>query len=136
MYKFTLTIGDWSGDGHSITDTYTFDSNVPVPEVEAAYKATCERLGTGLHGAYRDAPCQEYEDSRLPQEWITKVGLDIEKYIYPDHPDEDPYVSGDELADLFVDFIVTHNPHISLQRVKLKSFNFGSGQIGYGCYFR
>lgn len=36
-YKFSISIGDWSGDGHRYEAIYTFSSNKPVQEVREAF---------------------------------------------------------------------------------------------------
>lgn len=37
-YKINLTIGDWSGDGHNISQDYLFISNVPVERIREIHQ--------------------------------------------------------------------------------------------------
>ena len=77
-YKMYLNIGDWSGDGHEKHDRILIESNLPVKDVQQAYKDSCKLTGVQLNhnedytGAKRDWKVArdfqiltEYESSKI-----------------------------------------------------------------------
>lgn len=64
MYMlYTLILGDWSRDGHKISQEFLFDCNYDVSEMRQAYKDSCKKLGisfncdenyTGFYLSYHD----------------------------------------------------------------------------------
>lgn len=49
-YQMYLNVGDWSGDGHEKHDRILVESNLPVAEVQQAYKDSCKLTGVQLNG--------------------------------------------------------------------------------------
>jgi hypothetical protein len=79
MHTVNIVVGDWSHDGHSMTETYTIESNLTGDEIEAAYKKGTEKLGFDL---VEDC-CAEYEDNQVSLEQIKMLeasGFDISKF--------------------------------------------------------
>lgn len=61
--RINIEIGDWSGDGHSKCDIFTFESNLPIEEVREAYFKARE-----LHPEIcPEGFCAEYEDPEIPK---------------------------------------------------------------------
>ena len=63
MNKMYLVLGDWSGDGHGISEKVLIESNVSAQEIQEAYKASCKLTGvsfnhnndyTGIKRSYDD----------------------------------------------------------------------------------
>jgi hypothetical protein len=159
-YTFKLPIGDWSSDGHGMCDYFLIRSNVPLEEVREAYLTIVDKLGTSLDSgtSNHEAPFSDYEDSKINSEQIAKLGLDVTKYkeFYKDRIEEViedkegifyeiDYLGSEDLASIFLDFMTTHAPHITLElisenHVELFPF-YGSnkdgkhiGQFGYGLF--
>lgn len=75
MEKFYIVLGDWSGDGHSVSEKVLIESDIPVKDLQIAYKASCKATGlsfnhnetfTGL-----DNPiliCTIYEDNQISED--------------------------------------------------------------------
>lgn len=112
MYKFTLPIGDWSDDGHCRCSWYTVQSNVPVEEVrEAFFKAK------QITHITPENICCNYEDSEIKKEQYLALGLPEKNYItYLDY-EEDGYTTGNLFAQLVLDYIMFHNPSITLELI-------------------
>lgn len=73
---FTVTIGDWSDDGHGKTDTYLINSSLSKDDMEKAYKAGCEVIGFDMV----DSLCEEYEQGSIEKEAVeafASSGLDL-----------------------------------------------------------
>lgn len=68
MYKMKLTLGDWSGDGHSISKTYICSSNKPVEDVREAHFKFEDLFGFEIGSL-----CQEYGESWLSKDIYYKL---------------------------------------------------------------
>lgn len=60
----TLILGDWSKDGHSLSDTIHIASNINNKEIEKAYKKATKKLGFD----FIDDVCRDYEDDLCPKD--------------------------------------------------------------------
>lgn len=88
----SITVGDESGDGHSMTETYLFE--VPDQFTEEVllenYRANVEKFGFDI-----ESFANEYEDWNIPREWLDKLfeaGLvftDLDNWY--DEGDDKPY---------------------------------------------
>lgn len=56
-----LVLGDWSHDGHGMTETVTIESNFGISQIQKAYKAGVKLLGVDL---VKDV-CEQYEESEM-----------------------------------------------------------------------
>jgi len=63
MNKIRLTVGDWSGDGHSQTETIYILCSLDRTELCSAYKKGMEIVGIDVEHI-----CQDYEDNRFDKE--------------------------------------------------------------------
>lgn len=68
MKLIKLIIGDWSHDGHNLTETKTFTSNLSAKEIEAAYFAGCEKIGGNIADYIND-----YEATTVPLKLVKKI---------------------------------------------------------------
>lgn len=46
IYK--LELGDWSEDGHRISESFLFDCNYDIHKIRQAYKDSCKKLGVAF----------------------------------------------------------------------------------------
>lgn len=61
----TITIGDWSQDGHNSYTCYDYTASHPVEEQQTAYYRSVETTGIRFHDGVSDDPnvvCAEYND--------------------------------------------------------------------------
>lgn len=154
-YRFRLTIGDWSDDGHGQSDELVFVANYPVSELRQAYKDSCKKTGiqfnnnnknyTGSPLEFRDRSrmvCVSYEDYTIHDN-VKKIlinhGIDMTKY--------DDYLDPDSFGELIMEFIRISLPDLkweesSYKRSELKNITPLNGwwnkelnhQFGYGLY--
>ena len=113
MTRYSITIGDWSGDGHDKKDRYLIE----VPD-----KFTEEVLGANWHknvaliGFGPDSFAEEYEDATIPRDKYNRLvaaGLDSHDLIASEDIEED-----DEDGKLYLS---------SQGMLKIVLFYFGHG---------
>ncbi len=74
-YTINLVVGDWSGDGHQLTETISVKSNLMTEDIEIAHEIGCKKLKINFKNL-----CRNYEDSQVPKDvWqkFTKAGLTL-----------------------------------------------------------
>jgi len=59
--KFYIVLGDWSEDGHGKSEKVLIDSNIPMEEIQEAYKKSCKKTGFD----FSENVCCEYEDCKI-----------------------------------------------------------------------
>ncbi len=62
----TLSVGDWSGDGHGKSDSIVIRSNLDKKAIEKSYRKATKELGFDF---CKDV-CAEWEDNNLPKEML------------------------------------------------------------------
>lgn len=66
-YVWTLTVGDWSMDGHNLTTTHTFKSNYSLAQVKDAY--TKARIQYDLDLSQE---CRGYEETKVSDQFFNR----------------------------------------------------------------
>lgn len=77
-HMVNLVLGDWSGDGHSMTETVTIRSNLDKKALEAAYKKGAKKLGVDVE----DDVASDYEDATISvEQWqkFADAGMTLEQ---------------------------------------------------------
>lgn len=91
-HTVTLTVGDWSRDGHNQFDVVRIQSNRTMPELLDAWSRGMTKLGLKHDGRWPYLPwCENYQDSVLPNEAVkllTEAGVDITQFTQPSYKDE------------------------------------------------
>lgn len=133
-YKFRMSIGDWSDDGHGKHKDYIVLSNHPVERVREAHFRIKEVTGIDI-----DNLCRRYDDSSIPSEVedkLLEIGFEFEceGCTYPD-----------EFASLWVFLLWKADPGLELKIVNdniptLHFYGFDEkrrhiGHIGYGLFY-
>ena len=130
-FMINLVMGDWSGDGHSKTETITILSNIDKKAVEKAYKAGTKKTNVN----FSDDVASDYEDSTLPTEVVTKLaehGFKIEDYSEDEEPTDRGYgiwTDGYALAWLFIAGV--GNPDFKFEVIEDDSPNINIGGYGF-----
>ena len=157
--KLRITIGDWSDDGHGVSEQFVYDSNKTVKEIQDAYKASCKLTGlqfnhnanyTGLkehdgYGSFRHI-CTEYEECEISEEALeilTEHGIVI-NFL---EKEDSLVLYEDTFLQLLIDFIKLSLPDLELveaafKKSELKNIPAVNGwwnkdlnvQFGYGLY--
>ena len=130
--KITIVVGDWSGDGHSQSDTYVVESNLDKPSIERAYRIATRQLGFDL---IKDV-CEAYEENKIAEEVYEKLvenGINIDGLAKEDELDCDYYgMTPDIWLKLYLDVVKLGNPE--LQYSILNDHNEELHIGGYGLY--
>ena len=111
MNTFEVVMGDWSGDGHNITETAIIKTNLDHKQiVEAMTRAQKEldiKPGRGhahKQGSERLHLCEDYEDNTISFELAKKlketIGFEVESDT--DDEDEEIYLYSDAFLDLWI----------------------------------
>ena len=79
MHFITVITGDWSGDGHSITEMVNIESNLSHDDMCKAYEKGCEILGFD----FSEQVCKAYEESHIEEDKLKSlqqhdIGKEIE----------------------------------------------------------
>ncbi len=142
MNTIDLILGDWSHDGHGLTDTITITSNLTVDEVKKAYKDGANKVGVDL---VKDA-CSGYEDPWIAYEdWQKLAGFgltpdSIEKYAYDVNEmqknidiQHEVYLSRDAFVKAYLFIIGIGNPDFNCDIVKANPNTIHIGGYGLFC---
>ena len=117
MNRFKLTIGDWSGDGHSKDIMFVYESNYTVKELQDAYKNSCKLTGvqfngnenyTGIEYSYQDENKYEIATnyqrcyaSKAQYKKLLSHGIDLENYVSERiYKEGDKYYNEEDYANL------------------------------------
>jgi len=75
--QINVVIGDWSDDGHGKTAIFIINSNLPLKQIETAYRKGSKKVGFKLHEQVEDC-----EQSELDLDLFNKLkdfGLNLKK---------------------------------------------------------
>jgi hypothetical protein len=137
----TLVAGDWSGDGHSRTDTTVIRSNLTSEQIGEAYEAGSKKLGFN----FIDEVAVDYEDNSLDLEKLQTLiaaGMNVEeafKFEYEINEvktvlkDEDPagiHLCEESFTDIYFFIVKLGNEDFEYEISKGNSINIG----GYGLF--
>lgn len=138
MYKFRMTIGDRSNDGHGLYEDFIIESNVPARTVRKAHFSMEDKLGFRIENI-----CSDYEDNTIDSE-TTKA---IEKlgYEFEDFDDDKAYMCPEEMIRLWIFLLQKIDTSLELKIVddEIPHFDFCEpgeeggyvGQVGYGLFW-
>lgn len=143
-YMHRIVIGDWSGDGHSQKEFFSFNTTHDAEAIKKAYVEAVQKSGVALEedtGA-EDVILCDYEDNSIKEESLLKLkklGVDL-SFFGPRLVDgEIEYCTPEETAILFFEMVKTQIPGFNFALIKesclngfwSKDFNHG---FGYGCF--
>lgn len=141
--NITLVVGDWSGDGHSITKTIDIKTNVTTGELLEAYQAGVKKIGIDLSKQI----CSEYGDFRISYDQFLKLIAFSELYdVFSEECEEEikaiktqedftesdcNYLDYEKYAKLYLGVAKVGNPTIKYKfATKTQRINIG----GYGLF--
>lgn len=135
-YIVELEMGDWSGDGHSQTQSLHIRTNLTAKQIETAFKKGAKKVGLDITKC-----CKDYEDGNLTKEQLEvlkKAGWDPENcwnYNYAKEndqlDDEESFgISTDEFADIYIFTVQQGNPLFQHEELEAERIDIG----GYGLF--
>jgi len=147
MYRLTLQAGDWSCDGHGLSEVFVIDSNLTQGELVDAYKDGVKHFGIDL----TEEVCEDYEDARIPEDLVKKLydsGFDINKFhslkdgtfsydedgeLVDDSDNcEEPRLCGETFKDVWLHFCRIGNPQFQYKEINTRDVVIQLG--AYGCF--
>lgn len=146
--KFSLTIGDWSDDGHGKYDDFVVVVNKELKEIQEAYRNSCEKSGFRFHNNdNKHIPLlTEYQEYAIKGEYFKEL---VDLGFNPDVLEEDLHgdytsdycTSANDLANIMMWFISLSLEDFEYEFVpkeRLPAINGWWGdlnhQFGYGIY--
>lgn len=132
-HLINLIVGDWSHDGHSMTETITISCNLDKKETVKAYKKGTKKVGFDL----TDDVCSDYEDMSVDPEVIKKMreaGIRVEDFIkqYEDDSSWSFEYDATSFAEVWLQIARLGNPDLEYEINVHDSPNINIG--GYGLY--
>src|SRR5688572_21393986 len=130
-HKITVVVGDWSQDGHNLTESFTVESNLSKEEVEKAYKKGTKALKVSIADL-----CNDYSDNAIPKLTYNKfVSLkpSIEELGWKceeDDKDGIRRIGPDEFAEMYFVTVKAGNKNFKWTYVKSGHIHIG----GYGLF--
>jgi len=133
-YKMGFTMGDYSQDGHNISEVKHIECNYSVEEITKAYKEASKELGFD----FINEVCKEYEEHSMPISVANRLNgihaIDIE-----DYEDQDGgllYIEdANEYIDIFFGIVRTKLPNLEYSDVVILEDKLDLLQgAGYGLY--
>lgn len=124
-----LVIGDWSGDGHNITNSIVIKTNLTQQEMIEAYQLGVQKIGFDLI----EDVCADYEDNKISEDVYEKLVASGYKFdddcVVPSMIEPLELGGSDDYADIYLHFVKIGNPQFV--------FSYGSSiKIGgYGLFF-
>ena len=138
MYRFYMTIGDWSGDGHDQSEDFLIESNYPVERVREAHFQMETATGINIEDI-----CAEYEENEIDPETVKKIkelGFRFENSSGMG----DGIISVPEMASLWIFLLMKTNRDLKLEIIEdntptLHFFGYDEqnrhwGSVGYGLF--
>lgn len=122
MNTLNLVLGDWSGDGHSKTDTVTIETNLSKKEVWEAYSAGAKLIGVDLCNSV----AAEYEDNKICRDDVAKFA----DAGYECEIDDYNSIYTEEFTALFLFTVSKGRPDFVYEICKNQDLHIG----GYGLY--
>ena len=138
MYKFYLTIGDWSGDGHGRSKDFLIESNVPAETVREVHYKIKDATGVDI-----ESVCSGYEEDEIDGETVAALkamGFNFENSTGMG----DGIVSVSEMARLWLFLLKKADPMLELRvcdddipRLQFYGLDENGrhiGDVGYGLF--
>ena len=145
MFKFEISIGDWSTDGHGKEKAFVvecLEGANNIEEIREVHFRSKEATGIDIENI-----CGEYEDEYIPGDLLEDVIRILTKYFEVD--DEDLYsgyvYSHQDMANLWLAILMETEPKLKLKLSsnRLPTLHFSGfdekrrhiGQVGYGLFY-
>lgn len=136
----SLTIGDWSGDGHGQCYEVIFKSYHNRQQIREAYLKAVKECGIAIcdrTGIPAKILFNKYEDESIDDESIEKfktIGLDLIDLGMVDRYNGKNCFESENIANLFLLMVKSQCPEFEYEILKIPSINAwgGWGFIGYG----
>lgn len=134
LNTFKVTVGDWSHDGHGLTDTFIVNSSITSEQLKTAIKATADMLDmdyTDHTYFFRLNYCSDYENNKFPVSILNAMDFDLDTLddiVDPD--DETAYIGPEDWMRIHIHMAKRIYPDAVIEIVNMPSLTIG----GYGLF--
>lgn len=138
MYRFYMTIGDWSGDGHNQSEDFLIESNYPVELVRETHFQMKEATGINI-----EEICSEFEEDEIDPKTVEKI-KELGFHFENSSGMGDGIISVPEMASLWVFLLMKTDKDLKLEIIEnntptLHFFGYDEqnrhwGSVGYGLF--
>jgi hypothetical protein len=131
MNKIKLVAGDWSSDGHGMTEVIWIESNLDLKSLEQAFKKGCKITKVKFENV-----AARHQDSTISIEDVAKLekfGFDISKYSWYEEPDDDAWTlqDVDAFCDIWLWIAKIGNPDLQYNMVHVNEPAINIGGYGF-----
>lgn len=131
MYLIKYTLGDWSGDGHGITESFILKSNVNCH----SFRDALDR-GQKITGINLDRLCSDYDDRLVPNgiyNYLKSKGVVFDKWQMEEYDAYNKfYIEVQQFMDLVLVLAREGNPNLEVGYLEdIQNINSG---YGYGLF--
>lgn len=137
FHNINLIVGDWSGDGHEKTEIIEIKCNLPLEELQMAYKKGSKKVGFD----FINIVATDYEDSILhSKEWkkLEKLGCKIKLVLChgtdKQNPDYDLDYDGSSYVEILLFICSLGHPDLKYKFVE-KDWTNQWTIGGYGLFY-
>jgi len=128
-HMINLVVGDWSHDGHSMTEQSTIKCNLDKKGLEKAYKKGSKKVGFDL----TEEVCEAYEDMSVSDDVVEKLrtaGIKPEDFIENEGGEWSFAYNWEAFTELWLRIAKLGNPNLEFEMCSNDSPNINIG--GYG----
>lgn len=131
MNKIKLVAGDWSSDGHGMTEVIWIESNLNINDLKKAFKKGCKITNVKFENV-----AASYQDSTISIEDVAKLekfGFDISKYSEDEEPDDDAWILRDidAFCDIWLWIAKIGNPDFQYNMIHVNEPAINIGGYGF-----
>lgn len=130
-HNITIVVGDWSRDGHGMTETFSISSSLDRMKISEAYKKGVTKLGFSISEC-----CQNYEDPYLDDtnvKLLEAAGFDLTSLDAFDPESEETLFSllPDDFNNIYLFTVKLGDPSFEWEIIDSNRINIG----GYGLFY-
>lgn len=133
---FTMTIGDWSGDGHENAVNFLVETDKDLEAVREAHFLIAEKYGINIEDLCDQSDAIPADAARQ----LTTIGFDLQKVIWDEDDDGCVYMTIEGMADLWLFLLNKADPGLRLHFIHCPDLHFSGkdengrhiGAVGYG----
>jgi len=128
-HKIKVVCGDWSNDGHGMTDSITIKSNLTKDQLESAYANGSNILGFD----FKETVGKELEDNKMSQaemDLLHKHNIDV---VVDEYYGKKGYYSLDteSYTEIILGICKLGYPNFMHHKIETEEFHIG----GYGLFY-
>ena len=137
-HQYQITVGDWSGDGHSQSDTIVFNTNKSAEEIKKSYLTICKKTKISLTKVKDTITLFDgYDDNRIMEhdvETLQEAGVDLTQVDADGEGGDLIFYDPEAAFHLLMAMCKVNLPDLEYEIAKADRLELDDGFIGYGIY--